>query len=68
MKNELISEELYMGFEIKIFAEDPDDEDTGFFAEVTINGDPLVDFDSRLIYDTEDDAKAAAQEFIEEIY
>ena len=68
MINELIKSEYYMGFEINIYAEDPDYEDTGFYSEITINGDKLIDYDSTIIYLTEDDALKAAQDYIEEIY
>lgn len=68
MVNELIKTEYYMGFEINIYAEDPDYEYTGFFSEVTINGDKIVDYDSDIIYLSEDDALKAAQDYIEEIY
>ncbi len=68
MTNELISTEYYMGFEINIYAEDPDDENTGFYSEVTINGDKIVDYDSTIIYLSENDALIAAQDYIEEIY
>lgn len=68
MTNELISTELYMGFDIEVYAEDPDYEYTGFFCKVTISGDELVDFDSGVIYNTQDDAIEAAKAFIEEIY
>ena len=68
MTNELIKSEYYMGFEINIYAEDADYEDTGFYSEITINGDKLIDYDSTIIYLTEDDALKAAQDYIEEIY
>ena len=68
MMNEIVKTEYYMGFEIVIIAEDLDYEDGGFYAEVYINGDKLVEFDSGIIYDSDEDALIAAQEYIEEIY